>query len=342
MIKHYTDYSIKSHHTFGMDVKAKHFIEYDSVEDLLIVLSKLRNEGSETTWMHIGSGSNLLFLALEYEGTILHSNIKDYSIVDENESNIFLRVGSGVVWDELVEYVVAQGWGGMENLSLIPGEVGSSAVQNIGAYGVEVKDLIVSVEAIDVSLLTKRTFSVEECKYAYRQSVFKNELKGKFVVTHVTYRLEKNPRFNLEYGNIQKEIDVIGRGTSLDSIRQAIINIRNAKLPDPKVLGNAGSFFMNPIVPREIYEKINKNYPQMPYYKVDDNFIKIPAGWMIEQCGWKGRSLGRAAVHDKQALVLVNLGGATGEEMVTLCKAVQEDVFRKFGVTIHPEVNLIR
>lgn len=342
MIKHYTDYSIKSHHTFGMDVKAKHFIEYDSVEDLLIVLSKLRNEGSETTWMHIGSGSNLLFLALEYEGTILHSNIKDYSIVDENESNIFLRVGSGVVWDELVEYVVAQGWGGMENLSLIPGEVGSSAVQNIGAYGVEVKDLIVSVEAIDVSLLTKRTFSVEECKYAYRQSVFKNELKGKFVVTHVTYRLEKNPHFNLEYGNIQKEIDVIGRGTSLDSIRQAIINIRNAKLPDPKVLGNAGSFFMNPIVPREIYEKINKNYPQMPYYKVDDNFIKIPAGWMIEQCGWKGRSLGRAAVHDKQALVLVNLGGATGEEMVTLCKAVQEDVFRKFGVTIHPEVNLIR
>lgn len=342
MIKHYTDYSIKSHHTFGMDVKAKHFIEYDSVEDLLIVLSKLRNEGSETTWMHIGSGSNLLFLALEYEGTILHSNIKDYSIVDENESNIFLRVGSGVVWDELVEYVVAQGWGGMENLSLIPGEVGSSAVQNIGAYGVEVKDLIVSVEAIDVSLLTERTFSVEECKYAYRQSVFKNELKGKFVVTHVTYRLEKNPHFNLEYGNIQKEIDVIGRGTSLDSIRQAIINIRNAKLPDPKVLGNAGSFFMNPIVPREIYEKINKNYPQMPYYKVDDNFIKIPAGWMIEQCGWKGRSLGRAAVHDKQALVLVNLGGATGEEMVTLCKAVQEDVFRKFGVTIHPEVNLIR
>lgn len=342
MIKHYTDYSIKSHHTFGMDVKAKHFIEYDSVEDLLIVLSKLRNEGSETTWMHIGSGSNLLFLALEYEGTILHSNIKDYSIVDENESNIFLRVGSGVVWDELVEYVVAQGWGGMENLSLIPGEVGSSAVQNIGAYGVEVKDLIVSVEAIDVSLLTERTFSVEECKYAYRQSVFKNELKGKFVVTHVTYRLEKNPHFNLEYGNIQKEIDVIGRGTSLDSIRQAIINIRNAKLPDPKVLGNAGSFFMNPIVPREIYEKINKNYPQMPYYKVDDNFIKIPAGWMIEQCGWKGRSLGCAAVHDKQALVLVNLGGATGEEMVTLCKAVQEDVFRKFGVTIHPEVNLIR
>lgn len=342
MIKHYTDYSIKSHHTFGMDVKAKHFIEYDSIEDLLIVLSKLRNEGSETTWMHIGSGSNLLFLALEYEGTILHSNIKDYSIVDENESNIFLRVGSGVVWDELVEYVVAQGWGGMENLSLIPGEVGSSAVQNIGAYGVEVKDLIVSVEAIDVSLLTERTFSVEECKYAYRQSVFKNELKGKFVVTHVTYRLEKNPHFNLEYGNIQKEIDVIGRGTSLDSIRQAIINIRNAKLPDPKVLGNAGSFFMNPIVPREIYEKINKNYPQMPYYKVDDNFIKIPAGWMIEQCGWKGRSLGRAAVHDKQALVLVNLGGATGEEMETLCKAIQEDVFRRFGVTIHPEVNFIK
>lgn len=342
MIKHYTDYSIKSHHTFGMDVKAKHFIEYDSVEDLLIVLSKLRNEGSETTWMHIGSGSNLLFLALEYEGTILHSNIKDYSIVDENESNIFLRVGSGVVWDELVEYVVAQGWGGMENLSLIPGEVGSSAVQNIGAYGVEVKDLIVSVEAIDVSLLTERTFSVEECKYAYRQSAFKNELKGKFVVTHVTYRLEKNPHFNLEYGNIQKEIDVIGRGTSLDTIRQAIINIRNAKLPDPRVLGNAGSFFMNPIVPREIYDKINRDYPQMPYYKVDDNFIKIPAGWMIEQCGWKGRSLGRAAVHDKQALVLVNLGGATGEEMETLCKAIQEDVFRRFGVTIHPEVNFIK
>ncbi len=342
MITHYTDYSIKNHHTFGMDVKAKHFIEYDSVKELLIVLSKLYNARDEAAWLHIGSGSNLLFLTPKYEGTILHSNIKDCSIVEENESTVILRVGSGVVWDELVEYVVAQGWGGMENLSLIPGEVGASAVQNIGAYGVEVKDLIVSVDTIDVSSLTARTFSVDECKYAYRQSVFKNELKGKFVVTHVTYRLEKNPRFNLEYGNIRKEIDVIGKGTSLATIRQAIINIRNAKLPDPKVLGNAGSFFMNPIISREVFEKINKTYSQMPYYNVNDDFIKIPAGWMIEQCGWKGRSLGRVAVHDKQALVLVNLGGATGEEMVTLCNAVQEDVFQKFGITILPEVNFIR
>jgi len=289
----------------------------------------------------MGGGSNLLFTSDYYQGVILHSAIKGWQVVDEDEECVHLRVGAGVVWDELVAYTVAQGWGGMENLSLIPGEVGASAVQNIGAYGMEAKDLIETVDTIEIATGTLRTFACEECGYAYRQSVFKSELKGKFVVTHVTYRLQKNPVFHLDYGNIRAELERMGEGISLDTIRRAVIRIRESKLPDPQVMGNAGSFFMNPIVPRAVMEHIREAYPQMPFYEVDTERVKIPAGWMIEQCGWKGRALGRAAVHDKQALVLVNLGGATGREIIALSDAVRHDVKEKFGVDIHPEVNFI-
>ena len=259
----------------------------------------------------------------------------------EDDECIHLRVGAGVVWDDLVSYCVSQGWGGMENLSLIPGEVGASAVQNIGAYGVEVKDLIVSVDTVEVATGDARVFTCEECAYAYRQSIFKGELKGQYIVTHVTYRLQKQPVYQLDYGNIRAELERMGGELSLERVRRAVISIRESKLPDPKVLGNAGSFFMNPIVSREVMERIRMDYPQMPYYEVDAHRVKIPAGWMIEQCGWKGRAMGHAAVHDKQALVLVNLGGATGREVMALSEAVRRDVKNKFGVDIHPEVNFI-
>lgn len=340
-MKHYTDYSLKSLHTFGMDVRTAHFVEYTSVDELEALLVRMQSEWETLPWLHMGGGSNLLFTSDYYQGVILHSAIKGWQVVDEDEECVHLRVGAGVVWDELIAYTVAQGWGGMENLSLIPGEVGASAVQNIGAYGMEAKDLIETVDTIEIATGTSRTFACEECGYAYRQSVFKSELKGKFVVTHVTYRLQKNPVFHLDYGNIRAELERMGEGISLDTIRRAVIRIRESKLPDPQVMGNAGSFFMNPIVPRAVMEHIREAYPQMPFYEVDTERVKIPAGWMIEQCGWKGRALGRAAVHDKQALVLVNLGGATGREIIALSDAVRHDVKEKFGVDIHPEVNFI-
>ena len=340
-MKHYTDYSLKSLHTFGMDVRTAHFVEYTSVDELEALLVRMQSEWETLPWLHMGGGSNLLFTSDYYQGVILHSAIKGWQVVDEDEECVHLRVGAGVVWDELVAYTVAQGWGGMENLSLIPGEVGASAVQNIGAYGMEAKDLIETVDTIEIATGTSRTFACKECGYAYRQSVFKSELKGKFVVTHVTYRLQKNPVFHLDYGNIRAELERMGEGISLDTIRRAVIRIRESKLPDPQVMGNAGSFFMNPIVPRAVMEHIREAYPQMPFYEVDTERVKIPAGWMIEQCGWKGRALGRAAVHDKQALVLVNLGGATGREIIALSDAVRHDVKEKFGVDIHPEVNFI-
>lgn len=340
-MKHYTDYSLKSLHTFGMDVRTAHFVEYTSVDELEALLVRMQSEWETLPWLHMGGGSNLLFTSDYYQGVILHSAIKGWQVVDEDEECVHLRVGAGVVWDELVAYTVAQGWGGMENLSLIPGEVGASAVQNIGAYGMEAKDLIETVDTIEIVTGTSRTFACEECGYAYRQSVFKGELKGKFVVTHVTYRLQKNPVFHLDYGNIRAELERMGEGISLDTIRRAVIRIRESKLPDTQVTGNAGSFFMNPIVPRAVMEHIREAYPQMPFYEVDTERVKIPAGWMIEQCGWKGRALGRAAVHDKQALVLVNLGGATGREIIALSDAVRHDVKEKFGVDIHPEVNFI-
>lgn len=326
------NYSLLSHNTFGIDVNAKVYVEYDSEEELMTVLPSLKGN-----LLHIGGGSNLLFRK-DYEGTVLHSAIKGIEVVEEHGADVLVRVGAGVVWDEFVEWAVERGYGGVENLSLIPGEVGASAVQNIGAYGAEVKDIIVLVETVHLQSGEKRCFKVDECGYAYRQSVFKNELKGQYAVTYVTYRLSVHPVLKLEYGNM-KDLACREKVTVAD-VRQFIIETRNAKLPDPKVLGNAGSFFMNPVVTKEKFLAIQEEYPQMPFYEVEGG-VKIPAGWMIEQCGWKGKSLGRAAVHDKQALVLVNLGGASSEEIVTLCDAICKDVRERFGIDIHPEVNVI-
>lgn len=321
--------------TFGLDVKAGRWLEYASVEELKALIA----EGQiSSPYLHVGSGSNLLFLG-DFEGSVLHSAIRSIEMVNQDAEKVWLRVGAGVIWDDFVAYCVERGYYGAENLSLIPGEVGASAVQNIGAYGVEVKDLISCVETVDVHG-DRRVFGVEECGYAYRNSVFKRPDMKSFFVTHVTFALNKAEQYTLNYGTIRQELEKYPQ-IDLATVRQVIVSIRESKLPDPKVLGNAGSFFMNPIVPRAKYETLLQEYPSMPSYQVDATHVKIPAGWMIEQCGWKGKSLGNAAVHDKQALVLVNCGGATGADIVALSDAVRAAVREKFGVEIHPEVNMI-
>lgn len=336
-MKIFRDYSLLPHNTFGMDVKASVFIEYASVEELKEVLSLYVKDNQ---WLHIGKGSNLLFTG-DFSGIILHSAIKGYEVIHEDTNEVVVRVGAGEVWDDFVAMTVENEWYGAENLSLIPGEVGASAVQNIGAYGVEAKDLIVGVEAIEVSTGKECIFKNEECGYAYRESVFKSSLKYQYLVTHVSYRLKKTPCYHLDYGNIRLELEKQKACLTLANVRQAIISIREAKLPDPKLQGNAGSFFMNPVISRKHFEALLVDYPLMPHYEVDAESIKIPAAWMIDQCGWKGKRLGRAGVHDKQALVLVNLGGAVGAEVIALSEAIQKSVYEKFGINILPEVNFI-
>ena len=328
-------YSLLPYNTFGIDVSASRFLEYASVAELKEYIA----QGAVTTpFLHIGGGSNLLFTK-DYDGLILHSRIGGIEVTAEDSQTVSLRVGAGVVWDDFVACCVEHGWYGAENLSLIPGEVGASAVQNIGAYGVEVKDLITAVETVNVQGYG-RVYSVEECEYAYRSSIFKRPENKSVFVTYVRFRLSKEERYTLDYGTIRQELARYPAPT-LPIVRKVIIEIRESKLPNPKVTGNAGSFFMNPIVAKEKLEALQRDYPRIPYYELPDGRMKIPAGWMIDQCGWKGKSLGPAAVHDKQALVLVNRGGAKGSDIVALSDAVRASVRDKFGIDIHPEVNVI-
>lgn len=334
-----TNFSLLHHNTFGMDVKTKRYVECESVDELRATLKQLSD--LPLPLLTIGGGSNLLF-ADDYPGVILKAAIRTIEIVNETSEFVDVRCGAGVVWDDFVAYAVRNGWYGVENLSYIPGEVGASAIQNIGAYGVEVKDVIRLVETIEIATLTGRTFTNRDCCYAYRQSIFKKELRGKYVVTHVTYRLSKLPHFTLHYGNVKEELEKNGKTISLENVREVIVAIRKAKLPDPVELGNAGSFFMNPVVPIEKYQQLRELYPQMPHYPVDECSVKIPAGWLIEQAGWKGKTMGRAGVHHRQALVLVNLGGATGDEIMCLARAIVNSIHEQFGITIHPEVNFVK
>lgn len=323
---------LKERHTFGMDVMADRLIEFANEDELKSALT-----GAVKPLLFMGGGSNLLFLN-NYSGTVLHSVIDNINIVAEDDNSVSVRVGSGVVWDDFVAYCVEKGWWGVENLSLIPGEVGASAVQNIGAYGVEVKDVLQSIEAISVDDLSKRIFTNAECNYGYRDSIFKKSLKGKYVITYVTYRLSKKANPNIGYGALKS---VLAENPSLKEIRDAIIAVRNSKLPDPKVYGNAGSFFMNPVIPMEQFVALQSRYPDIPSYPASDGYIKVPAGWLIEKSGWKGKSLGNAAVYEKQALVLINRGGATGMEVKHLADTIIEDIKEIFGITLHAEVNYI-
>ena len=337
-MKDIRNYSLLGHNTFGIDACCRRFVEYASVEEARQIVASLSE--TDEPLLLLGGGSNLL-LTQDYPGTVLHSAILGVRVVAEEGDKVFLECGSGEVFDDVVAYAVEHGYHGAENLSIIPGEVGASAVQNIGAYGVEAKDIIYKVEAVEIATGRVVVFDNADCEYSYRQSKFKHDWKDKYLVTHVVYRLQKTFRPDLDYGNIRSALEAkhIAEPTA-QQLRDVIIEIREAKLPDPKVLGNAGSFFMNPIVEKAKYEELAALYPGMPHYTIDESHEKIPAGWMIDQCGWKGKSLGRAGVHDKQALVLVNRGGATGEEIVKLCKTIQDDVKQKFGIEIHPEVNV--
>ena len=329
-------YSLLPYNTFGLDVSATSFLEYASEDELC----RLIGEGKVTRpFLHVGRGSNLLFVD-DYHGTVLHSRIDGIEIVEECDDSVRVRVGAGVVWDDFVLHCVAHKWYGVENLSLIPGEVGASAVQNIGAYGVEVKDVIESVETINIEGV-KRIYTKDECGYSYRNSCFKSaEMKSVFV-TYVHFRLGKTARYTLDYGAVKEEVAKQPE-LSLENVRRVVVALRESKLPDPKRLGNAGSFFMNPIVPRSLCDELRKRYPSMPFYDVDAHRVKIPAGWLIEQAGWKGKALGPAAVYEKQALVLVNLGGASGRDIVKLSDAVRKSVHDQFGISITPEVNFIQ
>ena len=347
-MKDFRNYNLLAHNTFGIDVCCRRFLEYETVEEAQAVAAILREQ--QEPYLIIGGGSNLL-LTGDFPGVVIKSGIKGMEIPPRplerglgGEASI-LKCGSGEVWDDVVAYCVAHDLYGAENLSLIPGEVGASAVQNIGAYGAEVKDLIVQVEAVEIATGKVVTFNNEDCEYGYRQSKFKHEWKDRYLMTYVTYQLSHTFEPKLDYGNIRSELEKRGIGASDERLtaqllRQVIIDIRNAKLPDPKVEGNGGSFFMNPVVSKEKYETLAALYPDMPHYTIDATHEKIPAGWMIDQCGWKGKSLGRAGVHDKQALVLVNRGGATGAEIVHLMETIQRDVKARFGIEIQPEVNI--
>jgi UDP-N-acetylmuramate dehydrogenase len=328
------NYSLLRHNTFGIDAKCKRFIEYSSVEEAQQVAGMIT--GADRPLLILGGGSNLL-LTGDYNGTVLHSGIRFLEQTDE----CHVRCGSGFIWDDVVDYCVANNLYGAENLSIIPGEVGASAVQNIGAYGAEAKDLIECVEAVEIETGQICRFTNTECAYSYRQSKFKHAWKNRFLITAVTYKLSKTYNPKLDYGNIRVALAAKGiDNPTAMQLRETIIDIRNAKLPDPKVLGNAGSFFMNPVVSTHKYNQLAQQYVGMPHYTIDSEYEKIPAGWLIEQCGWKGKALGKAAVHNKQALVLVNCGGATGSEVVQLYKTIQHDVKQKFDIEIKPEVNI--
>ena len=326
--------SLKPYHTFGMDVTTRYFAEYDSVEDLrsLLISPILK----DNIYLQIGGGSNLLFTK-DYSGIILHSRITKIDVTESDDS-VILKVGAGVVWDDFVAYVVSNNWYGAENLSYIPGEIGASAVQNVGAYGVEAKDIIERVYAVDVETGAERIFTKEECQYGYRSSVFKTQLKGQYIITYVEYKLSKAPLFKLEYGNL-KTID--RDGLTLQKVRDSIIEIRKQKLPEPKEIGSAGSFFINPIVGSSLFEKLQREYPAIVSYPQSNGSVKLSAAWLIDNAGWHGKRVGGAAVYPKQCLVLINENNAKPSDVIELASKIKNSVFEKYGVEITPEVNYI-
>ncbi|MBE6302091.1 MAG: UDP-N-acetylmuramate dehydrogenase [Parabacteroides distasonis] len=331
------NYSLEKHNTFHLPVKTRWFMEYATEEELGRIL---RDEYFQECFsLHIGSGSNLLFIN-DFNGIILHSQIKGIQVLEETEETVLLRIGAAEVWDEVVAYAVTKGWGGIENLSLIPGEAGAAAIQNIGAYGVEIKDVIEAVETYNQLSFEKRIFTKEECLYGYRDSYFKNEHNDPHIVTYIQIRLQKKPVFSINYGNLKEELAKYPEIT-LQAVRDAVISIRRQKLPDPEVLGNAGSFFMNPVIPAAQFETLEKQYPEIPSYPAGEGKVKVPAGWLIEQCGFKGKSHGQVGVYEKQALVLVNLGDAKGHEIALVAESIRTAVKEQFGIEIVPEVKYV-
>ena len=327
--------SLKKYNTFGINVIAKRFISVTSIEELQQVLEK------EKDIFLISGGSNML-LTDDIEKLVVHINAKGKAIERENDDFVHLKVQAGENWHEFVLWAIENGYGGIENLSLIPGNVGTCPIQNIGAYGVEVKDVITKVEAISIETNEIVTFTNEECKFGYRDSIFKNSHKNKYVITSVSFKLTKqNHKLNTFYGAIENELASKNiENPTIKAISDAVITIRQSKLPDPKETGNSGSFFKNPVVDIEVFENIQEKYPDMPYYKVSEEEIKIPAGWLIEKSGFKGKRFGEFGVHDKQALVLVNFGNASGKDIYNLAKNIKTVVKENFNILLDIEVNV--
>lgn len=331
--------SLKSFNTFGIEAKAKEFVEIHSKEELEVLCMNFNLKDRKV--LVLGGGSNML-LTQDVDGMVIKISMKGISVVAENDTHVWVKAMAGEVWHDLVVWSINRGYGGLENLSLIPGCVGASPMQNIGAYGVEIKHTFDSLEAIELDGGAIKTFSYSECKFGYRESIFKQEAKGKYIIFSVTFKLSKQPIFNTTYGAIQQTLQKNGVSEpSVKAISDAVIEIRSSKLPDPKVLGNAGSFFKNPEIPDAQFEALKQRYPNAVGYPASEGYTKVAAGWLIEQCGWKGKQVGHTGSHKDQALVLVNYGGASGKEIWQLAMDIQRSVLEKFGVTITPEVNVI-
>ncbi len=330
--------SLKPYNTFGIDAKARYFIEINSVEDLRQALQL-----EEYPEKFILSGGSNMLITGDINALVLHINIKGIEIVEEDNDQVILKSMAGENWHNLVLWTLEKGYGGLENMSLIPGNTGTAPIQNIGAYGVELRDTFVSCEALNVADLTLKRFTKDDCRFGYRDSYFKNEGKGKYIITSVTLELTKrHHRLNTSYGAIESELEKKGiSDPNIKDISNAVIAIRQTKLPDPKVLGNSGSFFKNPILSKSEFHTFTKDHPNAPFYTISDDTYKIPAGWLIEQAGYKGRRFGDAGIHKDQALVLVNYGNATGQELIDLAWKIIEAVEKKFGIRIEPEVNII-
>lgn len=329
--------SLRDYNTFGIDVMARVFVSVSSTKSLHEVLKKFRSE----QLLVLGGGSNIL-LTKDIERPVVHIDLKGISVVSENENEVLLEVMAGENWHELVMYCIKKGYGGIENLSLIPGNTGTAPIQNIGAYGVELKDVFVSCEGIEIATGSKKTFDLKDCKFGYRNSIFKNDAKGRYIITSVVLRLtKKNHRKNTSYGVITDILKSKGiEEPTIKDISEAVIDIRRSKLPDPKILGNSGSFFKNPVLTSDEFQKFRNNYPEAPFYEVSPSEFKIPAGWLIDKAGFKGKRFGDAGIHKHQALVLVNHGQASGGEIFELALKIQKKIKEKFGIFIEPEVNI--
>jgi UDP-N-acetylmuramate dehydrogenase len=332
------NFQLKKYNTFGIDVTTKYFAEFTSSEELSWLL---HNQKSISNTMILGGGSNILFTK-NFEGAILKNEIPGIAVVNEDNDHVYIEAGAGVNWHTLVKYCIDHNYGGVENLSLIPGNVGASPMQNIGAYGVEIKDVFYKLQAFHLQEKVLQVFSAADCEFGYRDSVFKKKYKGMFAILNVTFRLRKNPVFNISYGAIEEELKKM-RITELNikAISDAVINIRTSKLPDPAVIGNAGSFFKNPEISSHELHEFTRIQPGIPNYKIKEGTFKIPAGWLIERCGWKGYRKGDAGCYEKQALVLVNYGNAKGNEILELSEEIKASVRESFGIILETEVNII-
>lgn len=333
-----SNFSLKKYNTFGIEASAKQFVAVHSIIELKTVLQENKNEKK----FILGGGSNML-LTKDIDALVIHIDLKGKKITKEDDNFVWVESQAGEVWHDFVLWTIDNNFGGLENMSLIPGNVGTTPVQNIGAYGTEIKDTFVSCEAMNIETQEMKTFTNDQCNFGYRESIFKHEVKDQYIITSVVFKLTKrNHKINTSYGDILAELAKNNiTEPALKDVSNAVIAIRQSKLPDPKELGNSGSFFKNPIISKSDFEKIHQKFPEMKFYEVSDTEVKVPAGWLIEQAGFKGKRFGDAGVHKNQALVLVNYGNATGQEILAVSKEVQKTVFEKFGIQIEAEVNVI-